>query len=164
MRVGAIVTANPERQAEARRDFPDALMLSQPQDVWEAPDRFDLVVIATRIGLARGTGRLRDRRGHRGDRREADGDLGCGGASRWPSRPRRTTVLLVPFLNRRWDSDHLTLIDLLAEGRLGTVLRYEFEIRALATDGLGRGGVTTARRRWAEGCCSTSAPISSTRR
>ncbi len=34
-------------------------------------------------------------------------------------------VLLVPFLNRRWDSDHLTLRALLAEGRLGTVLRYE---------------------------------------
>ena len=34
-------------------------------------------------------------------------------------------VLLVPFLNRRWDSDHLTLRRLLRDGALGTVLRYE---------------------------------------
>ncbi|MGH7722558.1 MAG: Gfo/Idh/MocA family oxidoreductase [Candidatus Dormibacteria bacterium] len=32
-------------------------------------------------------------------------------------------VILVPFPNRRWDSDHLTVQRLLADGALGTILR-----------------------------------------
>src|SRR5581483_11649898 len=37
----------------------------------------------------------------------------------------QANVLLTVFQNRRWDSDHLTLARLIAEGRLGDVLRYE---------------------------------------
>ena len=62
-------------------------------------------------------------------------------ASTWWSRSRSTTtadgarqllalaaahgVRLVPFLNRRWDSDHLTVQRLLRDGSLGSVFRYE---------------------------------------
>jgi predicted dehydrogenase len=41
------------------------------------------------------------------------------------SRAERASKLLTVFQNRRWDSDQLTLARLLAEDRLGTVLRYE---------------------------------------
>ena len=34
-------------------------------------------------------------------------------------------VLITAFMNRRWDSDQLTLRRLLDEGKLGEVLRYE---------------------------------------
>jgi predicted dehydrogenase len=124
MRVGAIVTANRERQAEARRDFPEALVLSQPQDVWEAPDRFDLAVIATASGSHAALA---------GSAIEAGIAVvvekpmatSAAAAQSLAEQAAAHEVLLVPFLNRRWDSDHLTLVDLLAEGRLGTVLRYE---------------------------------------
>src|SRR6202043_2851284 len=41
------------------------------------------------------------------------------------ARSERSSGLLSVFQNRRWDSDQLTLARLLAEDRLGTVLRYE---------------------------------------
>jgi predicted dehydrogenase len=37
----------------------------------------------------------------------------------------RAGVMLTVFQNRRWDSDQMTLKRLMAEGRLGEVLRYE---------------------------------------
>jgi predicted dehydrogenase len=124
MRVGAIVTASPQRQAEARRDFPEALVLAQSQDVWDAAHRFDLAVIATASG----------------SHAQVAAAAIDAGVAVVVEKPMATSaaaakslteyaaargVLLIPFLNRRWDSDHLTLGRLLAEGRLGTVLRYE---------------------------------------
>ena len=137
MRVGAIVTANPERQADARRDFPEALVLAQSEDVWDAGERFDLAVIATPSGS-------------HAEVASAAIDAGiavvvekpmatsAAGAKLLMEHAAMREVLLMPFLNRRWDSDHLTLSSLLADGRLGTVLRYEsrFE-RWRPTPGLG---------------------------
>lgn len=124
MRVGAIVTANPERQAEARRDFPDALVVAQAHDVWEARDRFDLAVVATSSGshAAVATAAI-----DAGIALVVEKPLATSSAAArsLADHALANDVLLMPFLNRRWDSDHLTLRDLLAEGRLGTVLRYE---------------------------------------
>jgi scyllo-inositol 2-dehydrogenase (NADP+) len=41
------------------------------------------------------------------------------------ARAQRAGVLLTVFQNRRWDSDHLTLVRLLEGGHLGGVIRYE---------------------------------------
>src|SRR5438105_191150 len=49
----------------------------------------------------------------------------ANGARRLVEHAARRDVLLVPFLNRRWDSDHLTVSGLLAENALGTVFSYE---------------------------------------
>lgn len=124
MRVGAIVTANPERQAEARRDFPDAQILSQPQDVWEAGNRFDLAVIATASGSHAA---LADAAIDAGIAVVVEKPMATSAAAGQSLAEHASAngVLLVPFLNRRWDAEHLTLIDLLAEGGIGTVLRYE---------------------------------------
>jgi predicted dehydrogenase len=123
MRVAAIVSANPERQAEARLDFPDALVVAQASDVWDA-SRFDLAVIATSSGS-------------HAEVATAAIDAGiavvvekplatsAAAAQSLVNHAAARNVVLIPFLNRRWDSDHLTLVDLLAEGRLGTILRYE---------------------------------------
>jgi predicted dehydrogenase len=124
LRVEAIVTANPERQAEARGDFPDAVVLPAPENLWSSPDGYDLAVIATASG----------------SHVTVAGAAIDAGIAVVVEKPIATSapsaralvdhaaaqeVLLVPFLNRRWDSDHLTLCDLLAERRLGNVLRYE---------------------------------------
>lgn len=124
MRVDAIVTANPERREEARRTFPDASLLSSAEDLWSHADRCDLAVIATASG----------------SHNAVAGAAIDAGIAVIVEKPMATSaasaraliehaaarqVVLVPFHNRRWDSDQLTLTDLLAEGRLGTVLRYE---------------------------------------
>jgi predicted dehydrogenase len=124
LRVAAIVTANPKRQAAARSDFPTALVLSQPEELWSRRDLCDLVVVATPTGshVAVTTAAV---------------DAGvpvvvekpvaatAAGARALIEHAARREVLLVPFLNRRWDSDHLTVCRLLAKEALGTVLRYE---------------------------------------
>jgi scyllo-inositol 2-dehydrogenase (NADP+) len=124
MRVGAVVTANPGRQAEARRDFPDALVVSQTDEVWDAGDRFDLAVIATASGSHAAVATAAIDAGIAVVVEKPTAISAAAGHSLMDHAAGRN-VLLVPFLNRRWDSDHLTLRGLLAEGRLGSVLRYE---------------------------------------
>jgi scyllo-inositol 2-dehydrogenase (NADP+) len=124
LRVDAIVTANPERQAEARRDFPVALVLPAPEDLWSRRDGYDLAVIATPSGShVTVAGAAIDA----GIAVVIEKPMATSAASARSvvDHAAARDVLLVPFLNRRWDSDHLTLCDLLAEGRLGKVLRYE---------------------------------------
>jgi scyllo-inositol 2-dehydrogenase (NADP+) len=124
MRVGAIVTANPERQAEARHDFPEALVLSHSEEVWDAGDRFDLAAIATTSGSHTAVATAAIDAGIAVVVEKPMATTAAAGKSLMQHAVAHD-VLLVPFLNRRWDSDHLTLRGLLAEGRLGTVLRYE---------------------------------------
>src|ERR1700736_1047870 len=47
MRVVAIVTSNAARQAEARADFPAALVVAGADELWTRSEQFDLVVVAT---------------------------------------------------------------------------------------------------------------------
>ncbi len=124
LRVDAIVTANPERQAEARRDFPDARVLPSPEDLWSHGDRHDFVVVATPSGSH---GAVAGAAIDAGIAVVVEKPIATAAASARSLVDQATAreVPLVPFLNRRWDSDHLTLSDLLAEGRLGKVLRYE---------------------------------------
>ncbi|HWF58434.1 MAG TPA: Gfo/Idh/MocA family oxidoreductase [Candidatus Dormibacteraeota bacterium] len=124
LRVTAIVTANPQRQAAARADFPDALILSRIEELWSHRDECDLVVVATATGahVAVATAAL-----DAGLAVVVEKPLAATAAAARAlvAHAARREVLLVPFLNRRWDSDHLTVTRLLAEGSLGTVLRYE---------------------------------------
>jgi len=124
LRVDAVVTANPERQAEARRDFPDARVLPSPEDLWSHGDRHDLAVVATPSGSH---GAVAGAAIDAGIAVVVEKPIATAAASARSLVDQATArdVPLVPFLNRRWDSDHLTLSDLLAEGRLGKVLRYE---------------------------------------
>jgi scyllo-inositol 2-dehydrogenase (NADP+) len=124
LRVSAIVTANTQRQAAARGDFPDATVHDTVEQLWESADTFDLVVVATstpsHVHLtesAIATGKhvvVEKPMAATAAQARALVELADGRG-----------VLLVPFLNRRWDSDHLTVQRLLREGALGTVLRYE---------------------------------------
>src|ERR1700730_2658774 len=47
MKVAAIVTNNSERRQRAQRDFPTAAVLASADEIWQAPERYDLVVVAS---------------------------------------------------------------------------------------------------------------------
>jgi predicted dehydrogenase len=124
MRVDTIVTANPERQAQARLDFPGVTVLPAAAELWSRADRCDLAVIATASGSH---GAVAGSAIDAGVAVIVEKPIATSAASARSLVAQATArnVPIVPFLNRRWDSDQLTLGDLLAEGRLGKVLRYE---------------------------------------
>ena len=122
--VASVVTSSPVRQAQVSQEHPDAQVLKSPADLWEQAEEHDLVVVATpnetHVPLA--TEAI-----DRGLPIVVDKPLAItsGEAEVLVGHSERVSRLLTVFQNRRWDSDQLTLARLLAEGRLGTVLRYE---------------------------------------
>jgi predicted dehydrogenase len=121
--VATVVTGNPERQAQVAREHPDAQVLTSATQLWERAD-YDLVVVATpndahapiaTAAIDRGLPVVVDK----------PLAVCAAEAEELVVRAERAGVLLTVFHNRRWDSDHLTLARLLADSRLGTVMRYE---------------------------------------
>jgi scyllo-inositol 2-dehydrogenase (NADP+) len=124
LKVSTVVTANPERQAAARRAYPDSNVASDPEEVFARAADHDFVVVATpndvHVTLARTA---------------LDASLPvvvdkplAPTAHEARSLVEHAEELGVPitvYMNRRWDSDQLTLRRLLEEKRLGGVLRYE---------------------------------------
>jgi predicted dehydrogenase len=122
--VSALVTRNPERQAAARDAYPDARVVSDPEEVFGRASEYDFAVIATpnhvHVGLAR---------------RALDASLPvvvdkplaptAAEARSLVEHAEELGLLITVYLNRRWDSDQLTLRRILDEGALGSVLRYE---------------------------------------
>ena len=124
LRVSAVVTGNPERQAAARRAYPDSVVVSDVEEVFGSPATHDFVVVAApndaHVSLAR---------------RALDAGLpvvvdkplapNAGEARGLVEYAEELGVLITVYLNRRWDADLLTLRRLLDERKLGNVLRYE---------------------------------------
>jgi predicted dehydrogenase len=124
LRVSTVVTGNPERQAAAARAYPDAVVASNAGEVFERAADHDFVVVAApndvHVTLAR---------------EALDAGLPvvvdkpfaptADEARALVERAEELGVPITPYMNRRWDSDQLTLRRLLEEGRLGNVLRYE---------------------------------------
>jgi predicted dehydrogenase len=115
--LAAVVTANPERQADVRKRYPDASVLDSVSGVWSGA--YDLVVVTTpnarHVPLAR-----------------AALDHGLPVVVDKPVAPTAAEArslaggpLVVPFHNRRWDGDFRTIRRLLGDGSLGEVLRFE---------------------------------------
>lgn len=121
--VATVVTSDPERQAAAARDHPQAALVASPAEVWDPADH-DLVVIAA--PNAAHAALAHDAIEH-GVAVVVDKPLAVSAADAEAvvAHAERAGVLLTVFQNRRWDSDQLTLVRLLAEGRVGEVLRYE---------------------------------------
>ena len=121
--VASVVTSSPERQAQVARDHPEARTLSSADRLWERDDH-DVVVIAApndnHVPLA--TAAI-----DHGLPAVVDKPLGvtAARAEQLVRRAQRAGVLLTVFQNRRWDSDHLTLVRLLEGRHLGEVMRYE---------------------------------------
>jgi predicted dehydrogenase len=124
MRVAAIVTSNPARRQAAAVDYPDANILDEPDQIWQARGNFDLVVVGT------------PNRFHASLAREAishglptviDKPLATNSAEGRTviESAEKAGVLLSCFQNRRWDGDFLTVQKLMKEDLLGSVHRFE---------------------------------------
>src|SRR6185436_17883981 len=124
LRIAAIVTSNPERQRQVSQSYPDARVLENTSELWDSAADLDLVVVASPNGL---------------HFEHASAALAAGvsvvvdkpfaataqQAQTLVDEARQRGLLVVPFHNRRWDGDFLTVAQLLAEGSLGDVARFE---------------------------------------
>ena len=122
--VTAVVTGNPERQAQARAALPDARVLSHPDEVWADADEYDSVVVAvpnaSHVPLARAAITA-------GLPAVVDKPLAVTStdAADLVEFARQRDVLLTAYQNRRWDAELLTLKRVLEDGELGRVHRFE---------------------------------------
>jgi predicted dehydrogenase len=124
LELAAIVTANAERTAQARESHPGVAVEPAVDAIWERPDAYDFVVVATpndsHVALAGAAIEL-------GLPVVVDKPLAPSSdeARELVELASKRGVPLTPFHNRRWDSDQLTLKRLMADGALGEVRRYE---------------------------------------
>ncbi|WP_446209624.1 Gfo/Idh/MocA family protein [Micromonospora sp. IBSANI012] len=124
LRLDAVVTGNPQRQEQARKDHPDARVLDDADRLWESADSLDLVVVATpnrtHVPMAQAAVTA-------GLAVVVDKPLAATAAEGRAliAEADRRGVPLTVFQNRRWDGDFLTARRLIAEGELGRVLRFE---------------------------------------
>ena len=124
LRLHSVVTTDPQRRARLAREHPDARALDNVDQLLADPAELDLVVVASpnrthipvaRAALEAGLPVVVDKplTAHAAEAR----DLAALAADRG--------LLLTVFQNRRWDSDFRTVKQLIAEGALGTVHRFE---------------------------------------
>lgn len=123
-RIDVIVTANPERAAQAAEEHPQARIVADTETLWTRAGDIDLVVIASPSGTHAALAEAALRTGyHVVVDKPFVTDSAAGEALIELAAQRRR--MLTVFQNRRWDGDFLTLAELIREGRLGTVTRFE---------------------------------------
>ncbi|MER6407722.1 Gfo/Idh/MocA family oxidoreductase [Streptomyces viridosporus] len=119
-----VVTSNPERQRQARAEFPDVRVAATPDELFGRADELDLIVVAspnrTHVPLA--TTALKAGLPVVVDKPIAGAAAEARGLA---ALAEESGLLLSVFQNRRWDNDFLTLRKLLAEDALGDVYRFE---------------------------------------
>jgi scyllo-inositol 2-dehydrogenase (NADP+) len=124
MRLATIVTSNPARREQATREHPGARIVDSAQHIWDQAREHDLVVVTTsndaHVSLALAA--LNAGLPVVVDKPFA---VRVEEARRVIDEARRRNLLVVPYHNRRWDSELLTVKRLLAEGAFGDVLRFE---------------------------------------
>ncbi|MFJ3983096.1 Gfo/Idh/MocA family protein [Streptomyces fungicidicus] len=119
-----VVTSNPERQRQARAEFPDVRVAATPDELLARSGELDVIVIAspnkTHVPLA--TAALQA-----GLPVVVDKPLSgtAAEARELAALAEERGLLLSVFQNRRWDNDFLTLRKLLDDGELGDVYRFE---------------------------------------
>jgi predicted dehydrogenase len=118
-----IVTGDPTRANLAQHRYPGSRVVSKVEDLFdkESPD---LAVVATPNGahatialtaIAHGCGIVIDK----------PMAVTAEDGHALVEAARSHSVMLTVFQNRRWDSDHLTLRQLIADGTLGEIWRYD---------------------------------------
>lgn len=130
MQLAAVVTRDPGRRERVRQRYPEARLLDDVETLWGLADSLDVVVVsspnATHVPYAR-----------------AALEAGLHVVVDKPFAPtaaearaigalaQRVGRLAIPFQNRRWDGDFLTVQRLLRDGALGTVHRFESRFERL---------------------------------
>ncbi|MFD5951139.1 Gfo/Idh/MocA family oxidoreductase [Streptomyces collinus] len=119
-----VVTSNPERQQQARAEYPDVRLAATPDELFARAAELDLIVVAspnkTHVPLA--TTALKAGLPVVVDKPVAGT---AAEARELAALAEERELLLSVFQNRRWDNDFLTLRKLLNEGELGDVWRFE---------------------------------------
>ncbi|WP_280400293.1 Gfo/Idh/MocA family oxidoreductase [Nocardia carnea] len=124
MRVAAVVTGSAERAEQARRDHAGVRVLPDADALFADPSGIDVVVVAapnrTHAALAgralsAGTAVVVDKPFAVTSAEAAEVIRSAGEAGR----------ILTVFQNRRWDGDFRTVRQLVEDGRLGQVRRFE---------------------------------------
>jgi predicted dehydrogenase len=124
MKLATVVTANAERRAQALRDYPGVQVLADPDQLWRSATDHDLVVISTPnrshvplalAALSAGLAVVIDKP-FAPTAAEARQVIAAARAKQLP---------VSAYHIRRWDSESLTLRDLMEQGLLGRVLRFE---------------------------------------
>jgi scyllo-inositol 2-dehydrogenase (NADP+) len=132
-----IATGNPDRQAQARANHPDAVIVDSPEALLERVADLDLVILASppQAHLAQGLAALEGGAAVVIDKPFVPSVID---AKKLIAASEETGNALIVFQNRRWDGDFLTIKKLVAEGALGTVHRFEstFERWGRAKPGL----------------------------
>jgi predicted dehydrogenase len=124
LEVATVVTRDPGRREQALREHAGVCVLSDVNDLWSHADEHDFAVVATPNALHAPLARAAVDAGLPVvvDKPLA---LTADEARELVEHAASRGVLLTVFHNRRWDSDQLTLNDLLDNDRLGKVRRYE---------------------------------------
>jgi scyllo-inositol 2-dehydrogenase (NADP+) len=124
MKLASIVTSNAERVARAQRLYPGARIMPSASALWEQAATHDLAVITTPNrfhaplaleALAAGLPVVLDKPFAR-NAAEALRVIDFANTKRLP---------VIPYHNRRWDSEYLTLRRLIDSETLGRILRFE---------------------------------------
>lgn len=119
-----VVTSNEERQAQARTEFPDVRFAASPDELLSRADELDLIVIAspnrTHVPIATAVIKA-------GLPVVVDKPLAgtAAEARELAALAEGRGLLLSVFQNRRWDNDFRTLAQLIENGELGEVQRFE---------------------------------------
>ncbi|HEY2835931.1 MAG TPA: Gfo/Idh/MocA family oxidoreductase [Rhizomicrobium sp.] len=124
MTLTSVITANPERQAQARAGYPEVQVASDPGWLWRHAAEHDLVVISTpnRSHVPLALAALEANLPVVIDKPFA---ATSADAKRVLDAAKAKNLPVSAYHIRRWDSECLTLQDLIARGALGQVLRFE---------------------------------------
>jgi scyllo-inositol 2-dehydrogenase (NADP+) len=119
-----IVTSNPQRQEQARAEYPGVRLAATPDELWERAAELDLMVIASpnRTHVPIATAALKAGLPVVVDKPLAATATDARGLA---ALAKERGLLLSIFQNRRWDNDFLTVQQLIADGELGDVQRFE---------------------------------------
>lgn len=124
MIIAAIVTANPERIAQAKRDFPLVEIFETSAMLWQSPQSYDLIVVASPNSshVPLGIAAMRA-----GIPVVIDKPLtaAVAEAERLAAISRETGIAYTVFQSRRWDGDFLTIRNLIETDQLGSITRFE---------------------------------------
>jgi len=119
----AVVTSDPARGAQAHADYPGVQVVPSPEALWAMAHEFDLAVVSTpnRTHVPLATAAL-----GAGLHVVVDKPMATSVAEGrvLAAAARAAGRLLIPYQNRRWDGDFLTVRALVADGSLGKVHRF----------------------------------------
>lgn len=124
LRLTTVVTANPDRRAQALRDYPGVAVVSDVEHLWRNAADHDLVVISTPnrthvplalAALSAGLAVVIDKP-FAPTAAEARAVIAAA---------REKNLLVSAYHIRRWDSECLTLRGLMERQELGRILRFE---------------------------------------